>query len=86
MTTVDEYAEDVIAPRISMVERRLAGAACRARRNTRCACRSIPRSCRPQQIGINEIDQALQNWNVNLPTGQLFGPHDDLQHRGQRAS
>src|SRR5262249_25529589 len=28
-----------------------------------------------QQIGINEIDTALQNWNVNLPTGQLFGPH-----------
>src|SRR5258708_29052265 len=20
-----------------------------------------------------EIDQAIQNWNVNLPTGQLFG-------------
>ena len=28
---------------------------------------------RAQQIGINDIDAALQNWNVNLPTGQLFG-------------
>src|SRR5260370_37995542 len=26
-----------------------------------------------QRIGINEIDWALQNWTVNLPTGQLFG-------------
>src|SRR5581483_7919657 len=24
-------------------------------------------------IGINEVNEALQNWNVNLPTGQLFG-------------
>ena len=26
-----------------------------------------------QHIGLNEIDQALRDWNVNLPTGQLFG-------------
>src|SRR6185436_21051798 len=34
-----------------------------------------PDRLRGQQIGINEVDQALQNWNVNLPTGQLFGAH-----------
>ena len=34
-----------------------------------------PDKLRAQQIGINEVDQALQNWNVNLPTGQLFGAH-----------
>jgi HAE1 family hydrophobic/amphiphilic exporter-1 len=34
-----------------------------------------PDRLRAQQIGINEVDQALQNWNVNLPTGQLFGPN-----------
>src|SRR3954447_11463084 len=28
-----------------------------------------------QSIGINEVDQALSAWNVNQPTGQLFGPH-----------
>jgi hydrophobic/amphiphilic exporter-1 (mainly G- bacteria), HAE1 family len=38
-----------------------------------------------QQIGINEVDQALQNWNVNLPTGQLFGAHQtfNLKAGGQ---
>src|SRR5205823_6154234 len=34
-----------------------------------------PDKLRAQQIGLNEVDQALQNWNVSLPTGQLFGPH-----------
>ncbi len=32
-----------------------------------------PDKLHAEQIGINEVDQALQNWNVNLPTGQLFG-------------
>jgi HAE1 family hydrophobic/amphiphilic exporter-1 len=32
-----------------------------------------PEKLHAQQIGLNEINQALQNWNVNTPTGQLFG-------------
>ena len=28
-----------------------------------------------QRIGLNEVDQALQVWNVNMPTGTLYGPH-----------
>jgi HAE1 family hydrophobic/amphiphilic exporter-1 len=32
-----------------------------------------PDKLHAQRIGLNEVDQALQNWNVNLPTGQLFG-------------
>ena len=32
-----------------------------------------PDKLQAQEIGLNEINQALQNWNVNLPTGQLFG-------------
>ena len=35
---------------------------------------------------MNEVDSALQNWNVNLPTGQLFGPRRDVQHPGHRGS
>jgi HAE1 family hydrophobic/amphiphilic exporter-1 len=44
-----------------------------------------PDKLRAQQIGINEVDQALQNWNVNLPTGQLFGAHQtfNLKAGGQ---
>jgi HAE1 family hydrophobic/amphiphilic exporter-1 len=34
-----------------------------------------PEKLHAQRIGINEVDQALTQWNVNLPTGQLFGPN-----------
>src|SRR5260370_26260322 len=34
-----------------------------------------PDKLKAQSIGINEVDQAIQNWNVSLPTGQLFGAH-----------
>ena len=44
-----------------------------------------PDKLRAQLVGINEVDQALQNWNVNLPTGQLFGAHQtfNLKAGGQ---
>ena len=42
---------------------------------------------RPRQIGLNEIDNAIKNWNVNTPTGTLYGPHKtaayDVQANGQ---
>ena len=73
MSKVDEYAEDILAPRISMVggvsQVTVQGAAKFAVR-----VQVDPNKLQAQKIGINEVDQALQNWNVNLPTGQLFGP------------
>ena len=33
-----------------------------------------PDKLEAQKMGINEINTALQNWNVTQPTGQLFGP------------
>ena len=73
MTTVDEYAEDVLAPRISTVtgvaQVNVQGAAKYAVR-----VQVDPDRLQTQKIGINEIDTALQNWNVTQPTGQLFGP------------
>src|SRR5262245_40060810 len=74
MSALDEYAENVIAPRISMVngvsQVQVWGSAKYAIR-----VQVDPDKLRAQQIGLNEVDQALQNWNVNLPTGQLFGSH-----------
>src|SRR3954468_12228518 len=74
LRALDDYAETILAPRISMVngvsQVQVQGA-------TKYAVRVQvdPDKLRAQQIGINEVDQALQNWNVNLPTGQLFGAH-----------
>ena len=74
LSVLDDYAETMIAPRISMVngvsQVQVQGAAKYAVR-----VQIDPDKLHAQQIGINEVDQALQNWNVNLPTGQLFGPH-----------
>jgi HAE1 family hydrophobic/amphiphilic exporter-1 len=73
MTTVDEYAEDILAPRISTVKGvsqvNVQGAAKYAVR-----VQVDPNKLEAQRIGFNEIDTALQNWNVTQPTGQLFGP------------
>ena len=84
MSKVDEYAEDILAPRISMVggvsQVNVQGSAKFAVR-----VQVDPNKLQAQKIGINEVDQALQNWNVNLPTGQLFGPEaGHIQHRGAR--
>src|SRR6185369_4998533 len=73
MSTLDEYAETMIAPRIAMVsgvsQVQVQGASKYAVR-----VQIDPDKLHAQKIGLNEVDQALQNWNVNLPTGQLFGP------------
>src|SRR5713226_1664085 len=73
LDVLDDYAETVIAPRISMVsgvsQVQVQGAMKYAVR-----VQVDPDKLHAQQIGLNEINQALQNWNVNLPTGQLYGP------------
>jgi HAE1 family hydrophobic/amphiphilic exporter-1 len=74
MWVLDDYAETLIAPAVSMVsgvaQVQVAGA-------TRYAVRIQvePNKLHAQQIGLNEVETAVQNWNVNLPTGQLFGPN-----------
>src|SRR5579862_8436867 len=84
MYTLDDYAETMIAPRISMVsgvsQVQVQGAQKYAVR-----VQVDPNKLHAQGIGINEINQALQNWNVNLPTGQLFGANAtyNISARGQ---
>jgi hydrophobic/amphiphilic exporter-1 (mainly G- bacteria), HAE1 family len=72
MSALDEFAENLIAPRISMVsgvsQVQVQGAAKYAVR-----VQIDPEKLHAEEIGINEIDQALTNWNVNQPTGQLYG-------------
>src|SRR5215475_7853338 len=84
MYVLDDYAETVIAPRISMVtgvsQVQVQGAqkyAVRVQVN--------PDKLRAEQVGLNEVNAALQNWNVNVPTGQLFGPLQtyNIQTAGQ---
>src|SRR5262245_36389756 len=73
LSELDEYAETFIAPRISMVNG-VSQVEVWGQSKYAVRVQVDPDKLRAQQIGINEVDQALQNWNVSLPTGQLFGP------------
>src|SRR5215470_14779836 len=74
LSVLDDYAEVTLAPRMSMIsgvsQVQVMGAAKYAVR-----VQLDPEKLHAQKIGINEVDQALTQWNVNLPTGQLFGPN-----------
>jgi hydrophobic/amphiphilic exporter-1 (mainly G- bacteria), HAE1 family len=82
--TLDEYAETLIAQRISMVT---GVAQVNVMGSTKYAVRVQvdPNKLAAKQIGINEVDSALRRWNVNLPTGTLYGPHQayNIQASGQ---
>ncbi len=70
---LDEYAERLMAQRISMVS---GVAQVQVFGSTKFAVRVQvdPDKLASHQIGIDEVDTALNNWNVNMPTGTLFGP------------
>jgi hydrophobe/amphiphile efflux-1 (HAE1) family protein len=77
MSEVDHYAETLIAPSVSAVDG-VAQVSISGGQKYAVRVQVDPRRLQTLGIGINEIDQLLQNWNVNLPTGQLFGPHRTL--------
>ena len=71
--TVDEYAENIIASRISMVD----GVAQVQVYGSQIYAPHVqvdPRKLASYGIGIDEVASAVQNGNVNLPTGTLYGP------------
>ena len=87
MSALDDFAETQIAPRISMVsgvsQVQVFGAQKYAVR-----VQVDPQKLQAEKIGLNEVNQVLQNWNVNLPTGQLFGADEtyNIQAGGQLAN
>ncbi|HWU41162.1 MAG TPA: efflux RND transporter permease subunit, partial [Candidatus Acidoferrum sp.] len=82
--TVDEYAETMLAQRISMVsgvaQVQVFGAQKYAVR-----VQVDPKSLASRQMGIDEVATAIVNANVNLPTGTLWGTHNafTVQATGQ---
>jgi HAE1 family hydrophobic/amphiphilic exporter-1 len=84
LSAVDEYAETLIAQRISMVtgvaQVQVYGSqkyAVRAQLN--------PNALATRSLGINEVANAIEQANVNLPVGTLDGSHQafTLQASGQ---
>jgi HAE1 family hydrophobic/amphiphilic exporter-1 len=69
---LNEYAETKMAQRISMVsgvaQVQLFGSATYAVR-----IQVNPTALASRGIGIDEVANAVRNWNVNMPTGELYG-------------
>src|SRR5438477_10155128 len=82
--TLDEYAETRIAQRISQVSG-VAQVQVLGGQKYAMHAQLDPRALATRQIGINEVEAALRNWNVNVPTGSIAGPHKafTLQASGQ---
>jgi HAE1 family hydrophobic/amphiphilic exporter-1 len=70
---VDEYAENVIAPRISMTS----GVAQVQVMGSQIYAPHVqvdPRTMASMGLGIDQVESAISAANVNLPTGTLYGP------------
>ena len=82
--TLDEYAETRIAQRISMVSG-VAQVQVLGSQKFAVHAQLDPHALAARQIGINEVEASLRNWNVNTPTGSIIGPHKTytLQATGQ---
>jgi HAE1 family hydrophobic/amphiphilic exporter-1 len=74
LSTVDEYAETFLAQRLSQVtgvaQVQVFGAAKYAVR-----IQIDPTALAARGIGLDEVSDAIQSGNPNLPTGILWGPH-----------
>ncbi len=72
LSTVDEYAETLIAQRISMVSG-VAQVSVFGAQKYAVRAQLDPKALSAKQIGIDEVAAAVQKGNVNLPTGTLWG-------------
>ena len=74
LSTLDEYAETFMAQRLSQVtgvaQVQVFGAAKYAVR-----IQIDPTALAARRIGLDEVSDAIQSGNPNLPTGILWGPH-----------
>jgi len=81
---LDEYAETLVAQRLSMVS---GVAQVQVWGSMKYAVRVQvdPDKLNSKHLGLNEIDSALNGWNVNVPVGTLYGSHTayNIQANGQ---
>ena len=84
LSTVDEYAETVLAQRISTIEG-VAQVNVFGAQKYAVRIQLDPRALAYRRIGIDEVVDAVASNNVNQPTGVLWGRHQTLtvQANGQ---
>ena len=81
---LDEYAETLVAQRLSMVSG-VAQVQVWGSMKYAVHVQVDPDKLNAKQLGLNEIDTALNGWNVNTPVGTLYGAHTayNIQANGQ---
>ena len=72
LTTVDEYAENLLAKRISMLDG-VAEVGVFGSQKYAVRVQLDPRALAVRSIGIDEVSSAIESGNANLPTGTLWG-------------
>ena len=84
LSDVDEYAETLIAQRVSMVSG-VAQVQVLGAQKYSVRVSLDPKELASRQVGIDEVAQAIDRGNVNLPTGTLFGANQAfiVQANGQ---
>jgi len=74
LSKVDEYAEQVLAQRISMVNG-VAQVSVYGSQKYAVRIQADPKALFSRNIGLDEMANAIATANVNLPTGVLYGTH-----------
>jgi len=72
LSDVDEYAETLIAQRVSMING-VAQVSVYGAQKYAVHVKLNPQALASRQIGMDDISRALQEGNVNQPTGTLYG-------------
>jgi len=82
--SLDEWAETRVAQRISQVSG-VAQVQVLGSQKYAVHAQLDPHALAARQVGINEVENALRAWNVNVPAGNIIGPHRayTLQASGQ---
>ena len=87
MSQVDEYAETYLAERISMISG-VAQVQVYGSQKYAVRIQLDPKKLATRGLGIDEVAKAVQDANVDLPTGTLYGAHQafTVQAKGQLTS
>jgi hydrophobic/amphiphilic exporter-1 (mainly G- bacteria), HAE1 family len=73
LSTIDEFAETQIAPRIAMING-VSQVQVMGQQKFAVRVQIDPDKLTAKRIGLNDIDTALNQWNINTPLGTLYGP------------
>ncbi len=73
MSTIDEFAETQVAPRIAMING-VSQVQVQGQQKYAVRVQIDPDKLAAKGVGLDQVDAALNQWNINTPLGTLYGP------------